>query len=315
MKKTLLALQASSPEELNACLPNILKNNKSRLRYITLSITGPRVLVRSFDFENLAIKEIKNRLKFEAVELLSLPVEEIEFDFQILNSTREKTSGVFICLPKNLLKSYIHVLDKANLIPIKITAHILAMMDAFFQKHKTNNGRFCLLDFSESNKIKLAVFNNRQYELLREISYENLDEAKVEVMQSLRSACAKSHVKQLDYVYFSGDLTGKEELMTQVEGDFNTKIEREPSLDIGTALCCRNNFFSLNLIRNYFFSLPERKQILAVMDLILFLCLLGCIDLTYKVKQTEILISDLSSSYTPVDLEYAKQLKKQLKSL
>ena len=317
MKENILPLEASSPEELNAKINVLSKNAKAMAaRFVALAVSGPQILVRPFDLANVPLKEVKNRLKFDAVELLSLPAEEIEFDFQILNSTPDKISGVFACSPKKLLRSYLLVLDKARLIPLKATTHILATLDALFQKHKeASNQRLCLLDFSQPNVIKLAVFHHLQCELLREISYETRGEAEMEVMQSLRSACARSSVKQLDHVYFCGEVAGKEELIAQVERDFNIKIEHEPFLDSKTVLCSENNFFSLNVMRNYSLSLSERKQILMVINVILLLCLLGFIGLTLKVKQAEKFISDLKSSYTAADLDYARRLERQLKFL
>ncbi len=314
METSFIALEASSPEELSAKLAEIPKAEDPTNRFAILAISGPQVLVRPFEFTGVSIKELKNRLQYEAVELLSLPVEEIEFDFQIFISTPEKISGVFVCVPKKLLRDYLGVLDKVKLIPVKVTATILAVIDSFFQQHKIKEERCCLVDFSSQRIINLAVFNSRQCELLREITYENIDEASLEVVRSLRSSCAKSTAKQFERIYFLGDPTNVGKLISEVEG-FTTEVLLDNSEGIPRNFNTENNYFNLNLIRNYTVSSGERRRIMAAVHYVMMISLALSLLLAVIIKINSILINNIRASYTVNEYERAKNLEKQLKSL
>ena len=205
MSETILTFEASSPKELRNLLSSQSQNTHPPSRFATLAVSGPQVLVRLFQFESIPPKEIRKRLFFEAVEFLSLPVSEIELTFQILASHSTRIRGIYTCLPKKLLQDYLSVFHHAKLVPITITAYLATCLNYFLKEPQTGEGRVCFLDFSKEKTIYLAVVSQKKCELLREIPYENWTEAKAEILQSLRSVCAKSPVKQFDRIYITGE--------------------------------------------------------------------------------------------------------------
>ena len=313
MNKKLFALTVSSPDELKANRSILLEHKRNNSTFVALGLEGPQVLVRPFHLTDVPYKDIKNNLKHEAVELLSLPVDDIEFDFQILNKTGNKTFGVFVCLPKKILQEYLSILDKTKLTAIKITASFLAAIDSFFEQRKINNERFFLLGFSKYHTISLAVFNNKQCELLREIPYGDFEEAKLEVIKSLRSASAKSHIKNIDRVYFYGEVAHKDELAQEIARQSNAAAEDAHFINLKKALCSEKNYFNLNLLRYHSFTIKRREQILMAMNIFLFLYLGICILLGAKIQAQGKLIHNLRSSYTARDYDYARNLERQLK--
>jgi len=218
MEKSLI-LTTSSPEDLSKKISTT--KGLEQYNFVSIAIRGNDVHVCPFRLPKIPLKELTQKLEFEAVELLNLPLEEIEIDFQILDSSDETIKGIFICTSRKLLNEYMHVLKATKLAPIKITSHLIASIDAFLVKHSHNVQRYCFLEFSQDQKINLAVFNNCQCELLREITYENLDEAKQEIIQTLRSACANSKAKKYDHIYLTGALEHKEEIVRLIEDTFH----------------------------------------------------------------------------------------------
>ena len=98
-----MCLEAESPEELAQTLIKLSENKPLQSRFAGLTIYGPKVLVRQFDLPRLKTGELKNALQLEAVELLHLKPEEIELDYQVLCSAKDKTEGIFAAAPKKLL--------------------------------------------------------------------------------------------------------------------------------------------------------------------------------------------------------------------
>jgi len=316
MNTSAVTFSTSSPEELETKLTADIKNPKvMSAKFAVLAISGPHVLAQPFEFTDISIKDLKNRLRSQAVELLLLPADDVELDFQIFSSSNEKINGVFICLPKKLLQQYIAVLNKTKLVLLKVTAQILAVSGSFLLQQKIAEERFCLMDFSKPNTICLSIFNNRQCELLREISYETFAEASLEVIRTLRSSCAKSIAKQFAQIYSLGDLSHAGELISQIKSDFNISVLTGNATDVTTALSTDNSYFSLNLMRNYVVSLSGRKKFHMVMRLVVFICVVINIGLTMRMKMNAKSLEAISASYTAAELEHARRLENQVKSL
>jgi len=311
--KNILAVDASSPEELTKKLSQLKVDGKPG--FISFAICGPRVLIRPFHFDNVPLKEVKNRLKMEAVELLSLGSDEIVFDYQILKSTIATVEGVFVCAPDKLMDEYCAVLKNAKLTPLKVTAYPFARMNAFFHKHKNIAGRFCLLDFTKDGKINLAVFTKYQYELLREIPYADSQEAITEVIQSLRSANAKSPDKGFKNIYWSGDFDQKKELIKELEGFYKIKVTPDDEDDVCEALRLEENYFHLNLAGECFCSSRQRKMVLTVSHVLIGLFLLNAVILGVKMVKNNMAIKNVKGSFTAKEYQYAQRLHKDFKRI
>ena len=306
-----LPLVVNSPQEL----ADRFKETPSNNPFISLVISSPKVLVRTFQFKELPLAELKPRLQSQAVELLSLPFSQIEFDYQILDSNSDKVSGVYISMAHREIREYLGVLDRVKRIPVKMTALILATTEAFCQTHDLPTGRVCLLDLSHPNKIDLAIFLNKQCESLREIPYDTLDEARVEIIQTLRSAVAASSVKEFETIYCAGDWGGKEEIIRQIEKMFHTKIEQGIRIDVTAALAGAKGLFDVNLLKGYSFSLKEREQTLSAATVVLTGLLVVFVGLLACCVFNCVQIQQIKSSYKAADLDRAKMLEKQLKAI
>ncbi len=311
MKNSLLAFAASSAEELENKITTSLKENPSKSRLTTLAIGGPQVLICPFNLEKMSSKELLAHLRSEAVGMLSLPLDQIVMDYQILSGEDETVAGIYTCLPKSSLDGYLAVLNNAKLIPVKITTYFLATIDSFFRQHETKNERFCLIDFSKETNINLAIFMDHQCELIRQIPYDDDNEAKNEVIQSLRSACSKSRNKQFDNIYFYGHLTNKENLILEIEKVFNTKTTRYHSMDV-SSLTTQDNFFTINLLKEHAFSLQERRLIFLAVHAVLLIVLLVNIGLGIKLFEINKNITDIKSSYNDSEYSYALSLQEQV---
>ena len=76
-------LEAFSPEDLNGTLEALSQSEGMVAGPVILSIRGPRVMGCAFHLTNVSLKDVRSHLMGEAMELLSLTSDDIEFDFQI----------------------------------------------------------------------------------------------------------------------------------------------------------------------------------------------------------------------------------------
>ncbi len=315
MSDKLLTFAVSSPEELNGKLAVARKECKVKYPYVALAVSGPKVIVRPFTLSNVARKDVKNCLKFEAVELLNLPIGDIALHYQILNIKDEIITGIFACIPKKLIWEYRIAASKARMIPVLMKPFVIASIDSFLAKNTIDEKRFAVLDFSKPNKINLAIFQNRKCEWLREIPYEDTQEAKNEIIQSMRSSCAKSATKDFNIVYMAGETLARNEFVSAIKKDFPAEIRQVPAIDVSAGLSAKKTFFGLNLLRRYALTLRQRKIFFKVSTGLFALLILICLGLFGLLKIIEKNIRDVQSSYTQADYQKALKLQKKLEAI
>ena len=169
-----LQLEALTPEELKGQLEAIPRGSKLENKFVVLSVSGNQGIVRNFELPVLSAQEIKNTLRFEAVETLSLRTKEIEIDYQLLSSADDKCQGVFAAMPRSALKNYFTEISKSGFIPLALTAKILTTFNAALIQIPPSIKAFYILVFMGEKNAFLALFNEGQCELLRDISYDDI---------------------------------------------------------------------------------------------------------------------------------------------
>ena len=308
-----LTLTVASVDQLKESLSKLLADKKTSAQPVSLAISGNQVFVCPFNFDKAAMKNFKQRLAVEAVDVLSLPVGSIELDYQVFEKSDKHMSGYFICLPQKNLFGYLNALDQFNVTPVKVTAYILASVEAFLKQHTIGDGRECYIDFSKPKTIDLAVFSKKRCELVREIPYENFDEAGQEVIQSLRSALAKSSNKQFDYIFIYGDLLDKEKFSEDLKNIFGAKVEHLRSLKTEENRDEAKAYFSLNLIRKHCLLAPEKMLIKKSVNAAMVVSIFVFVVFNLFIGQKQWAINKLKSSFTKADYEYALKLQDQIK--
>jgi type IV pilus assembly protein PilM len=104
---------------------------------VVLGVSGPRVFVRQADVPAaLNVQDLRSSLRFNAQEMVPIPMEDASFDFSILDQANEKREGeatqriLLVAAHLDLLRDYLTVLKDAGLTPIVMDAAPLALMRA-----------------------------------------------------------------------------------------------------------------------------------------------------------------------------------------
>jgi len=310
MKDSIFNLQCASLEELKKAVTELTKDGSGTRRLATLNLYGPQVLVRQFDLPLSSSHEIKNALKLEAAEAFSLLPEEIEIDYQVLGSLKDKTKGIFVGIPKKLFNDCVSYCNTKISLE-KVTANTFSRINFFLHENKIKNEYACITDFFKKGIVNLAVFDKGTCVLLREVYYENLADAEKEILYFLKYAVGKSMYKKFDSLYMLGDLSDKDDLISSLERDTNSRI-RKYNMDAQLNLKFTDSFFDINLIGKYNFPQPLRQGILYVINAVLVIFLLYFLFLSINTIRRYILIKHASSSYDIKDYDYAKGLQEKL---
>jgi len=308
-----IALEAPSPKQLDANLTETIEKKGVKPCAVAVSINEPKVMICPFVLENTAIKDLEHHLLSEAVEIMSLTSDEIAIDFQITRSDSKMIRGIYMCMPKNDLEKYIRVLDQKRFNTVKITEQFLVSVDSLFQQGKLNGERICFLDFLTKDTISLFIGNQQECELLRKVHYEDYEEAQKEIVQSLRSASAKSRTKHYDYIYCHGTIEQMDQLMDSLNKTFDTETEEITFIDCKAALTNKKTYFRLNFLRNYLFSQHYLKYIQMGANILLALCVMISALMGFQMLKKDINISKVKGYYQDSEYQYAVQLRDNLK--
>lgn len=313
IKEDLLCLEAQSADELAKTLGELSEKKAIEPRFAALSIYGPKVLVRQFTLPQLKPTELKNALQLEAVELLHLKPEEIEFDYQVLCASEDKMQGVFVAAPRALLEEYMAACEGAGLILTSIAARIISEVNSFFHTHTIVSNNFGLLVFRPKNIVYLAGFDNYKCLVLREIQYETLSEAGQEIIESFRYFFGKSIYKEGE-VHISGELSDKGSLIAKLENELNIKTQRDDAVDTACAIGAPEGLFRINLIRKYAVSLTSRKNIHRALNFALAASVLICVIAGINALNLHLQIKQITASYKSSKHSHALSLQQKINS-
>lgn len=314
MNDEILTLKARSPEDLEAKLRSLAQGKPWKGRYAALAIHDARIITRSFRLLAVPFSEVEKRVHLLAVEALSLPAQDLVFDYQIFQQDREGICGVFSCLARPLFDEYAGILDSAGLIPCKITVQMLAGLDAFFLTKEPFAQNFCFLDFSPAKIVNLSIYKNKKVSLLRQIPFESVPDVRHDVLQSLRSVSGQENDKKIEHIYVSGDLNAADKKMIEeIAETFGAKAEQGVSVDSRTSLAASTNFITINLSRHLTLSMSTRRKIMMLFRVIWFVLLVCSLLLAGLIARNIFVLKEQRSSYAPSQYQEAQELEKKLK--
>ena len=310
MQEQLLHFDISSPFDLKQA------KEKDATRFAELRLYGPNILARQFSVpSSTSVAALGNILKLESAEVLSLEPDKVELDYCISHRLEGNTKGLFIALSGTLLQEYMRSFNKTDIIPVKMTAQVIARLSEFLSTHKIKTGNFCLLDLFKADIINMSVFIDGRCEFIRAIHYDTESYAEQEIINSLRYTCSRSSSKQLCELHFSGDLTDREDFISGLR----EKIELSPKSDKPAENALSPNyqdlFLDLNLLKKHSVSLPIHNKIVKAQKLLLAGLLAICLLLALASASKKSKINKLSSSFKMSNYNYALSLQQKIKAL
>ena len=253
-------LEAASPQHLKSLLKS-QAGQRGRKRFVRLVVNDPKLLTKTFHLTDVPLRKVREAIQYEAVELLGLPIDEVEFDFQILHSAGKTVDGVFICADKKTLERYFTIADQAGIVLLEIVGYTIAGVNAVFQNQAINAGRISILDFSKEGELYISIFNDLQCELLRALPNYRPQQVRTEIVQSLRCVCGQSHHKDFDHIYLIGKVfpEDQEALTAELNSSLGIPTDRTTALDTFSLNSSGKKIMNLNLAKNYSLSLPSRR--------------------------------------------------------
>lgn len=128
-----LNLQTTAQADLDAYAAS-LKDFFTELGFTTPNVIVPlpesEVFTRVIQLPKMSEKELRSSIAFEAEQYIPIPLEEINFDFQILDpdsSNKDKMNVLIVAAKHTVLNKYVDLLKKAGLTPRSMEPETLAI--------------------------------------------------------------------------------------------------------------------------------------------------------------------------------------------
>ena len=312
MNPSLTSIIVFSLEDLETQI-SAVREKDPKIVYVNLVIYGTEMAIQPFSFEKIETKDIKWHVGVEIQKLLSLKATDITFDYQIFKTEGGRVDGVFIGMPKARLNQYLNALNRARLIPISITSYFCLAVNSFLSTHKDAAIGSCFLDLSRPSYAHFAFLNKGVCEIIRQIHFENIEEAKKEIVLSLRSASAKSNIKQFEKIYVLSPLEISQIIAPHIKSNVNTTVDiLNPDAFIDSQ-AESNNYFKLGLTKDLTFTVSQRALLFNAARLVLAVLILLCLSRAVTIWSIKQNLNQFKKSYTMNDYEYAVRLKEQIK--
>ncbi|MFH0853334.1 MAG: pilus assembly protein PilM [bacterium] len=147
-------------DQVQSCIKRAIqtaKGKRIRSQYVSLAIPEPHVFMSVISVDK---KDENNAdlIQMEALQNIPFNIEDILFDWEIINSNKNKTQISVGAIPKNIIEDYTKIIKSMDLIPISLEPESYALVRGIISpdfQHKT----MLIIDFGASITTVLIVNN------------------------------------------------------------------------------------------------------------------------------------------------------------
>jgi type IV pilus assembly protein PilM len=152
-------------------IQNCMRIINAKTRLAVLSLGGPEVAVRNFDFPLLPPEEMEKAVLLEAKQVCPFTTTDITVDYNVIPNGRNRTRGYFVASTNKLLKNKMRLAKKARLNCTLMDIEALAMLNCFTEteKPKDNHGT-AILNIGNLHTT-LAIEGKRGWPFVRNMNY------------------------------------------------------------------------------------------------------------------------------------------------
>jgi type IV pilus assembly protein PilM len=127
-------------------------------RRVSIAIPAYRTFTRSLQLPKLQAKEMKEAVELEAEQYISMPLEDLYLDYEIVKETAENTELFFVAVPRKIVDSYLDLAQIIGLEAVLIEPTLGSSGRLFSIGDNSENPAF-IIDFG-SLSSDISIFDN-----------------------------------------------------------------------------------------------------------------------------------------------------------
>ena len=112
-----------------------VENAKIKTKNVAVAVSGHSVIVKKVSLPSMTRDELEEQIRWEAEQYIPFDVNEVNLDFQILDSGVGDGEGqmevLLVAAKKDLIDDYVQVISEAGLVPVAIDVAAFAVENSF----------------------------------------------------------------------------------------------------------------------------------------------------------------------------------------
>ena len=160
------------PDVIVDTINQLISESKVREKNVAVSISGYSVIIKKIALAKMSDEELSERIQFEAEQYIPFDVQDMNIDFHILGDSEHNPNQMKVMLvaaKKEVVETYIDILNKAGLIPCVIDIDVFALENAFETNYFFEDESIVLIDIG-ANKININILKNNVSALTRDVA-------------------------------------------------------------------------------------------------------------------------------------------------
>jgi type IV pilus assembly protein PilM len=214
------------PEEIADAIKQLFKTYDIREQNVAVSIGGYSVIVKKISVQSMTEEQLHETIQFEAEQYIPFDINDVNIDFQILGNKEnaQRMNVLLVAAKKEMVDSYISMLEMANLNPCIIDVDAFALQNIFEINYEPKNDNVALIDIGAS-KTSLNILKGEDSVFMRDVSL-GCDQINQKIINLID--CSNDEAEQIKLLKET-DLLSPEDLMeivNTVVADWSIEIQR-----------------------------------------------------------------------------------------
>ncbi len=139
------------------------EGEKIKTKFVSLSISEEKAFIKVIKLPKISKKDLFSAVFYEAENHLPLPLEELYFDYKIIDSLSDNSSSwqyiLIVAAPKRIIGPYINSVEKAGFFPVSLEINVFSLVR--FLATEYINDEISLLIKLTSEKITYIICTNQ----------------------------------------------------------------------------------------------------------------------------------------------------------
>lgn len=132
---------------------------KITTRKVAITLPESKSFVRIIQIPKMAESEVENAILFEAESYVPMPMDQVYFDWRILQTGNDTMAVLLVASPKDTVDSYLSVLETANLEVVAIEVESQSLCRTLVPEDSTETALLIDLDSFKTNLIMVEKGN------------------------------------------------------------------------------------------------------------------------------------------------------------
>jgi len=176
---------------------------------VSSALPESEVFTRVIKVPQMSEKELKSSITFEAEQYIPLPLKEVSFDFEVIDSDlaeKDKMNVLLVAAKNSVLNKYVEIIKGANLTPQGLEPETLSVARALGDSEARPSGSLIVNINSEDSQIIIVHKGHVRFTRSMSVGGESLTRA---VSQSLNLDLAQAEEYKKTYGLESNQADGK----------------------------------------------------------------------------------------------------------